>query len=67
MLVKAASVELLGDEGDPASIGGEFGATTGRPRRCGWLDLVVAAYSCCLNGVDTIALTKLDVLAVAKN
>jgi adenylosuccinate synthase len=43
--------------------GAEFGATTGRPRRCGWLDLVVVDYACRLNGVDTIALTKLDVLS----
>ncbi|TVR46346.1 MAG: adenylosuccinate synthase [Planctomycetota bacterium] len=43
--------------------GGEFGATTGRPRRCGWLDLVVIKHACALNGVDTLALTKLDVLS----
>ncbi len=43
--------------------GGEFGATTGRPRRTGWLDLVVVSYACRLNGMDTIALTKLDVLS----
>ncbi len=42
--------------------GNEFGTTTGRPRRCGWLDLVVARYACLVNGVDSIALTKLDVL-----
>ncbi|MCD6362938.1 MAG: adenylosuccinate synthase [Synergistetes bacterium] len=42
--------------------GGEFGATTGRPRRCGWLDGVMIRYSAKLNGVDKIALTKLDVL-----
>jgi adenylosuccinate synthase len=42
--------------------GNEFGTVTGRPRRCGWLDLVVARYSQLLNGIDTIALTKLDVL-----
>ena len=42
--------------------GNEFGTTTGLPRRCGWLDLVVARYSRMLNGVDTVALTKLDVL-----
>jgi len=42
--------------------GGEFGATTGRPRRCGYLDLVVVRYSCWLNGVDRLAITKLDVL-----
>ncbi len=42
--------------------GGEFGATTGRPRRCGWIDLVALRFACRLNGVDRIALTKLDVL-----
>ena len=42
--------------------GGEFGATTGRPRRCGWFDAVAARYAAMVNGVDTIALTKLDVL-----
>jgi len=42
--------------------GGEFGATTGRPRRCGWLDLVSVGYSAAINGVDAIVLTKLDVL-----
>ena len=42
--------------------GKEFGTTTGRKRRCGWLDLVAARYACRVNGVDEIALTKLDVL-----
>ncbi|MCZ6507674.1 MAG: adenylosuccinate synthase [Acidobacteria bacterium] len=42
--------------------GHEVGTTTGRPRRCGWLDLVAARYAQRTNGVDTIALTKLDVL-----
>ncbi len=42
--------------------GREFGTTTGRPRRCGWLDLVVARTAARLNGVEVIALTKLDVL-----
>jgi adenylosuccinate synthase len=42
--------------------GNEFGTVTGRPRRCGWLDTVVARYARTVNGVDTIALTKLDVL-----
>ncbi len=44
--------------------GGEFGATTGRPRRCGWLDLVAVRQACRMNGVDAIALTKLDILDV---
>ncbi len=43
--------------------GCEFGTTTGRPRRCGWLDLVAARYSVNLNGLEEIALTKLDVLS----
>jgi len=42
--------------------GGEFGATTGRPRRCGWLDLVALRYAARVNGFNEIALTKLDVL-----
>jgi adenylosuccinate synthase len=42
--------------------GGEFGSTTGRPRRCGWLDLLMLKYSFRINGVSKIALTKLDVL-----
>ncbi len=42
--------------------GHEFGATTGRPRRCGWFDAVVARYSAQVNGIDTWALTKVDVL-----
>jgi len=45
-----------------AKIGHEFGATTGRPRRCGWLDLVALKYSVMINGISEIALTKLDVL-----
>ncbi len=42
--------------------GNEFGATTGRPRRCGWFDAVAVSYSCRVNGIDRIALTKPDVL-----
>ena len=42
--------------------GGEFGATTGRARRCGWYDAVAGAFSCMLNGIDLLAMTKLDVL-----
>ncbi len=44
-------------------LGGEFGATTGRPRRCGWLDLVALRYSVMVNGITELALTKLDVLS----
>jgi len=43
--------------------GGEFGATTGRPRRCGWLDLVSLKYSCILNGLTDLIITKIDVLS----
>ncbi len=42
--------------------GEEFGATTGRPRRCGWFDLVIASYAVRINGLDSLAITKLDVL-----
>jgi len=44
------------------STGGEFGATTGRPRRCGWLDIVSLKHSIRVNGIQKIAVTKLDVL-----
>ncbi|WP_064590913.1 adenylosuccinate synthase [Streptobacillus moniliformis] len=44
------------------TIGHEFGATTGRPRRCGWLDLVIGKYATLINGLTDIVLTKLDVL-----
>lgn len=43
-------------------VGREYGTTTGRRRRCGWLDLVVMKHSCLINGYDTLNLTKLDVL-----
>lgn len=43
-------------------IGGEFGATTGRPRRCGWMDLVALNFACLINGVTKIVMTKADVL-----
>lgn len=42
--------------------GAEYGSTTGRPRRCGWLDLVVLRHAVAVNGLDEIAITKLDVL-----
>lgn len=44
------------------TIGGEFGATTGRPRRCGWFDAVAVRYSAIVNGITSVAITKLDVL-----
>ena len=55
--------ELKDDVGEQIRrVGHEFGATTGRPRRCGWFDLVVARYSVMVNGIDVWAVTKLDVL-----
>jgi adenylosuccinate synthase len=42
--------------------GSEFGATTGRPRRCGWIDLVALKFACMINGVTKIVMTKADVL-----
>lgn len=55
--------ELEGDEQQWLQQAGfEFGATTGRPRRCGWLDLVVVKHADMLNGLSDIVLTKLDVL-----
>jgi adenylosuccinate synthase len=42
--------------------GGEYGATTGRPRRCGWLDIVILKHAARINGVTGIAVTKLDIL-----
>lgn len=44
------------------SVGHEYGATTGRPRRCGWFDAVAMRYSTMVNGIEKIAITKLDVL-----
>ena len=43
-------------------LGGEFGATTGRPRRCGWFDAVVVRHAVLVNGITSLAITKLDVL-----
>jgi len=43
--------------------GGEFGATTGRPRRCGWFDAILVNYSVRINGMDSMVLTKIDVLS----
>ncbi len=55
--------ELTNETGEQLrKIGGEYGATTGRPRRCGWLDMVSLNYSIRVNGIREIALTKLDVL-----
>jgi adenylosuccinate synthase len=55
--------ELTGEDGDRLRESGqEFGASTGRPRRCGWYDAVVARYAVRINGLQAFALTKLDVL-----
>lgn len=55
--------ELLNETGENIrKIGGEFGATTGRPRRCGWIDLPALKYAIMINGVTQIAMTKADVL-----
>lgn len=55
--------EIHGPLGDRLrELGGEYGATTGRPRRCGWFDAVVVRYAARINGLTGLALTKLDVL-----
>jgi adenylosuccinate synthase len=55
--------ELLDDQGSQLrETGREFGATTGRPRRCGWFDSVATRYAVMVNGIDELAVTKLDVL-----
>ncbi len=56
--------EMLGDEGEQLrQWGHEFGATTGRPRRCGWFDAFLVNYSRMINGISKVAITKLDVLS----
>ncbi|MGB0650268.1 MAG: adenylosuccinate synthase [Rhodothermales bacterium] len=56
--------ELLDETGEELRrTGAEFGATTGRPRRCGWLDLVALRYTTMVNGFTDLAITKLDVLS----
>jgi adenylosuccinate synthase len=56
--------ELLDNDGiKMAKIGNEFGAVTGRPRRCGWLDLVALKYTCAVNGVTQLMMMKGDVLS----
>ena len=55
--------ELLGEIGNRLrDSGNEYGAVTGRPRRCGWYDAVAVRYGARINGLDALALTKLDVL-----
>ncbi|NCQ34584.1 adenylosuccinate synthase [bacterium] len=57
--------ELLGEEGETLrEAGGEYGATTGRARRCGWFDLPAARYAVDVNGITGVIITKLDVLDI---
>ena len=59
--------ELTDETGeDLRKLGNEFGATTGRPRRCGWIDLVALNYACMINGVTRLVMTKADVLDTFK-
>jgi adenylosuccinate synthase len=56
--------ELTDATGDKLrETGGEYGATTGRPRRCGWIDLAALRYVCKISGITELAITKLDVLS----
>jgi len=55
--------ELLDETGEQLrKTGNEFGSTTGRPRRCGWIDLVALQFACMINGVTQIIMTKADIL-----
>ena len=55
--------ELLDETGELIrKTGNEFGSTTGRPRRCGWIDLVALQFACMINGVTQIIMTKADIL-----
>ncbi len=59
--------ELFDEAGETLRrVGNEYGATTGRPRRCGWLDLVAVKFSASLNGISGLALTMLDVLSAVE-
>jgi adenylosuccinate synthase len=60
--------ELENETGEELrKIGNDFGATTGRPRRCGWIDLVALKFACMINGVTKIIMTKADVLDAFKD
>lgn len=60
--------ELFGEEGEALrEAGGEYGATTGRPRRCGWLDLPLLDYAVKINGITDLVMTKADVLSTVDN
>jgi adenylosuccinate synthase len=55
--------ELFDESGDfLRKAGNEFGSTTGRPRRCGWIDLVALKFACMINGITQIVMTKADIL-----
>lgn len=57
--------ELVDEVGERLrKAGAEYGATTGRPRRCGWFDASLVKYSAMINGIDYVAITKLDVLSI---
>ncbi len=59
--------ELLNKTGDRLrEVGDEYGTTTGRPRRCGWLDATIIKYAAAVNGLDALVMTKLDVLTGIK-
>lgn len=59
--------ELTNETGEQLrQVGNEFGATTGRPRRCGWIDLVALRFACMINGVTKLVMTKADVLDAFK-
>ncbi|HSD62876.1 MAG TPA: adenylosuccinate synthetase, partial [Ignavibacteriaceae bacterium] len=59
--------ELTDETGEKLrTIGSEYGATTGRPRRCGWFDAFLVRYSALINGIEEAAITKLDVLSSFK-
>ncbi|MGI6595996.1 MAG: adenylosuccinate synthase [Elusimicrobia bacterium] len=59
--------ELKDDDGEfLRSAGNEYGATTGRPRRCGWFDAVISRFAASINGLDEFVMTKLDVLTGIK-
>lgn len=61
------ATELFDETGEEIrSIGAEFGATTGRPRRCGWLDLCVVKQAAIINGLTDLVVTKIDVLSTMK-
>ncbi|GBF48914.1 adenylosuccinate synthetase [Leptospira ryugenii] len=56
--------EILGEAGEVLrKLGGEYGSTTGRPRRCGWFDVQMIKHSIVVNGINNITLTKIDVLS----